>query len=201
MENYQTKCALLPDKIADKVMKVTLEKDHKAGETARAILFVPKGSCVYPHSHSQEQNPDSEVYIDLLEVARKGLDRLSKFPEVAGSNSPTYKLIHSIEKSNQPQVFLAIKKGQQKDAWNDFKVDIVWYLKTLNLVPVLEGNKIIIKSNPIKEKKEIVEVDMVKNKVNYWGQLQENTGDIMFESSTLADLENYNQNIAAKERD
>lgn len=193
MTTNQAKCSLLPKQIGDKAIKVTLDNDKKAGETARVILFVPAGGYVAEHSHAAEKNSDSEVYIDLLEIINKGVDRMRKLPEVAGSNSPTGKLVHSVQKSNQPQVFLAIKKDQSKKAWNDFAVDIVWYLKTLNFGCLLEGNKLIVRSNAVKDRKEVVEIDLVKNKINYWGKTQENDDKVMFETTTLEDLQNYTQ--------
>ena len=183
----------MPKQIGDKAIKIILDNDKKAGETARVILFVPAGGYIAEHSHAAEKNLDSEVYIDLLEITNKGVDRMRKLPEVAGSNSPTGKLVHSVQKSDQPQVFLAIKKDQSDKAWNDFAVDIVWYLKTLNLGCVLEGNKLIVRSHANKDRKEVVEIDLVKNKINYWGKTQENNADLMFETTTLADLQNYNQ--------
>ena len=72
-------------------------------------------------------------------------------------------------------------------------MDIVWYLKTLNLGCVLEGNKLIVRSHADKDRKEVVEIDLVKNKINYWGKTQENNADLMFETTPLVDLQNYNQ--------
>ena len=106
MEMNQKRCTLLPDTMGEKVIKVTLDHDKKSGETARAILFVPANGFVREHSHAKQDNADSEVYIDLLDIVAHGTRQMQTVPEVAGDNSPTGRLKHSIEPSQQLQVLL-----------------------------------------------------------------------------------------------
>ena len=111
-----SRCTLLPDTIGENVIKIELYPDKD--ETARAILFVTKGGQVFNHTHNGTKNLDSEVYINLLNVQTR---------EVAGDNSPTKKIEHSIEKSEKPQIILAIKKGQTPGEWDEFKKDFEEY--------------------------------------------------------------------------
>lgn len=164
-------CILLPNEIGEGVIKISLQKD--SSETARVILFVTANGCVYEHSHDIENNSDSEIYIDLLDLTRKGINNLSVLPEVAGSNSPTGRIKHSIQKSNYPQVILAIKKGQEEDAWNEFSRNFETYFQSLGVTCCQDRNRIIITSDSTGERQESIIIDTERNSVIYSGNNQE----------------------------
>lgn len=164
-------CTLLPNEIGEGVIKISLQ--NNSSETARAILFVSPNGCVYEHSHDTDKNKDSEIYIDLLEIVKNGVKQLNVLPEVAGSNSPTGKKEHSIQKSNRPQIILAIKKGQEEDAWREFFSDFESYFQSLGITCLQNGDNIIITSNATGEVEESVTINTVRNSVTYCGNNQE----------------------------
>lgn len=195
METNQNRCTLLPNIIGEKVIKITLECDKAAAETARAVLFVTPGGFVKEHSHQIGQNPDSEVYINLFNIVNQGTSKVNIKPEVAGSNSPTGKLKHSIEKSNRPQIYLAIKKGQNKEAWQTFSNDFEEYLQNLHFGCSVYGNQLSIFSNGNPKKKEFVAIDFVNNRVKYLDSNKDNQQSNIQESVSLDDLLNLQNDL------
>lgn len=162
------RCVLLPHKIGNGVIKISLDKSPS--ENARVILFVPQNGCVYEHSHDQNDNPDSEVYIDLLQMI-KSEDK--DVPEIAGSNSPTGTTKHSIGKKEEPQIILAIKKGQEKGIWEDLKSDFRKYFQELDVTCQQNEDTITITSGGTGEKKEVVTINTKRNSVIYFSQEQQ----------------------------
>ena len=187
MQNNQPKCSLLPEAMGEKVVKINL--DHPHDETARAILFVPARGFVREHSHAVEQNPDSEVYLDLLDIAQNGVKNLQHKPEVAGVNSPTGKLVHSIAANEQPQVYLAIKKSQKAQAWRELEADLPAYLHSLHFGCSILDKRLNIVSNGAKDRQEFVVIDFEKNQVNYLGESKDNKHNLQ-EEVTLDGLLN-----------
>lgn len=187
-QENQKKCTLLPEDKGHKVIKVDLVPDKAQGETARAILYVVPNGYVIEHSHEKTKNKDSEVYIDLLDIARNGVDKMHSYVDVAGSNSPTGMLKHRIEDRFQPQVYLAIKKGQDKNAWQGLDKDVKGYLHGLHFGCGLYGNTINLVSNSLGKNKEFVAIDFETNKVSYIGSSQEKGQESYQESTTLDEL-------------
>ncbi|GEM_PF-5221934 len=184
----QKKCTLLPEDKGHKVIKVDLVPDKTQGETARAILYVAPNGSVIEHSHEKTKNKDSEVYIDLLDIARNGVDKMHSSVDVAGSNSPSGMLTHRIEDRLQPQVYLAIKKGQDKNAWQSLDKDVKGYLHGLHFGCGLYGNTINLVSNSLGKNKEFVAIDFETNKVSYIGSSQEKGQESYQEFTTLDEL-------------
>lgn len=168
MESIQKRCNLLPETIGKLVIEITLNPDQKSGETARKILYVVAAGSINEHSHDVKDNPDSEVYIDLMDIVAHGTKQMQTKPEVAGSNSPTGKLMHGIESSYKPQVFLAIKKGQKQGAWKDFERNLPAYLHSLHFgCSLTDGNLLNIISLGAKNEEEFVVIDLADQQVNY----------------------------------
>ena len=160
MENA-SRCTLLPDTIGENVIKIQLNPNKD--ETARAILFVTKGGQVYNHTHSGTKNLDSEVYINLLNVGVR---------EVAGDNSPTKRIEHSIEKSDKPQIILAIKKGQAPGEWDSFKKDFEEYFYgDLDVDVQPYGNNSI--KITVKGEKESIIINLKTNSVLYSDEINQ----------------------------
>ena len=170
--NNNNKCTLLPDKIANKVIKVQLNSDES--ETARAILIIPAGSEVYDHSHEKDKNPDSEVYINLLEMLNLGIDNINQLPEVAGSNSPTKTIEHGIHQSSDSKVILAIKKGQEEGLWNNLNNNYEEYFNNLGVIVNKDKDKdsniIKVISKVQEREEEVITVDIERNSVTYYNR-------------------------------
>lgn len=175
---------LLPENIGRDVIKINLDKGKN--ENARVILFVPKGGCVFPHSHASNKNKDSEVYIDLLKILKQGIKNIET-PVVAGSNSPTDTLEHEIINSEEPQIILAIKKTQDKGEWDEFNADFEGYFNGLNVkVESLDKEIIRIKFNSIEGKNGTIAIYTKTNAVSF------DNGDIK-DFITLKSLQKPNQ--------
>ncbi len=163
--------SLLLAEIANQTVKVTLTPDKKLNESARVILYLPAGSEVYEHSHAAEKNGASEVYIDLRDYVLNGLAKMQTKPEVAGSNSPTGRILHSITKSDKPQVYLAIKRGQEQNAWQDLSQNLPAYLKALNIQCSLTKEGVLTIELPVTvdkvTRKETVVIDLVNQTIAY----------------------------------
>ena len=157
--------------IGNKVIKITL--DESKSENARVILYVTEGGYVYPHSHDKTQNPDSEVYIDLLKILQDGIEDLTELPEVAGSNSPTEQLRHGIVVSYHPQIVLAIKKGQEQGIWDDFNNDFASFFQSLCFTVKQDGDKITITSNANGERKESITINIKSKSVTYFNGIEQ----------------------------
>ena len=165
------RCTLLSETIGKEVIKTTLDKSES--ENARVILYITKGGCIYSHSHDKTQNPDSEVYIDLLKIFEKGVYNLTELPEIAGSNSPTSKLEHSIEQRNYPQIILAIKKGQEQGIWDNFSNDFVRYFQSLGVTVKQNGDKIRITSNANGTREEVITINIKTKTITYFNGIEQ----------------------------
>ena len=154
-----SKIVLLPNNIGEKVIKVVLSKN---GESERALLFVPKGGCIYEHSHKEGENPNSEAYIHLLN--RGDIVKENANTAVAGYNSPTNRTIHGVVRDKDyPQIILAYKKGQERGAWEET------YSNLNNLgviVKKIEDGKIKIENKTATNTESII-IDTVSNTVLY----------------------------------
>ena len=182
----EKKCTLLPLDKGEKVIKIDL--NHNESETARAILYVAPDGFVREHSHAKQDNADSEVYIDLMDIVAHGTRQMQTVPEVAGDNSPTGRLKHSIEPSQQPQVFLAIKKGQKQSAWKDFERNLPAYLHSLHFgCSLTDGNLLNIISLGAKNEEEFVVIDLAAKQVNYLLESKNNLHNVQ-EKVTLNGL-------------
>ena len=129
----------LPKKIAENTIKIELPTSDR--DTARAILVILKEGFVKEHSHLKEDNKDSEVYIDLLEMLRinNNIDKIS-IPQVAGSNSPTGLTSHFILPKNEMQIFIAIKRSQKDDEWIGLKNNLKKFIENLNIEITKSGD-------------------------------------------------------------
>ena len=165
----EEKISLLPEEIAIDTVKTNLNTAES--ETARAILYVAPGGYVKGHSHSIEsKNKYSEVYIIIKPNADR-TDYTVEVHNVAGSNSPTGTLEHSIEQSDVPQICIAIKKGQEDGLWTDWveqHTNPKAYLKKLDLEISLENGLIYIVSHPDKnQESEKVIINFNRDSITY----------------------------------
>ena len=162
--------SLLPEeigeeKIAENTMKVELIPTKS--ETERAILYVAPEGCVYDHSH---EGSDSELYF-IIELNEDGSDYTVTVDDVAGLNSPTGKLNHSIKTSDKPKTAIAIKRGQKPGLWNDYNnnKDGKDYLRKLGFnITVLSEELLIISSNHdlIPDGEQVI-INLLKNQITY----------------------------------
>lgn len=166
-KKQQLPISLLPKDIAKNTMKVSLAEDpSRQNETARAILYVPPGGCVYKHSHD-ESNPDSEVYIMII-INSDRTGYTVKGLEVAGNNSPTETDSHSIESSDQPQICIAIKRSQISGLWNDYaEKNPESFLEALGFKLELSNNFLKVTSTVPGHEPEIVTIYDKKNMITY----------------------------------
>lgn len=177
--------SLLPEEITNgAVLKIPLntlkilnmsQRDQEVKlETARCVLYVPRGSSVKVHSHAmdenpdaEDKNPDSEGYFDLLDISANGMKNMQNLPKVAGNNSPTGLLKHGIEVSNQPQVYLAIKKGQTAGQWDGLVKDLQKYLMGLHFACVNDNGILRMIFEGIKNQLEFVDINLKNGDVDY----------------------------------
>lgn len=204
MENKQNnnKISLLPAEKGINVIKVTLEP--RQGETECALLYLPRrskdnpeGSQVKKHKHQD----DEEVYVPLHKIKSDdyGFMRLEHKPQIAGKNSPTGQIEHGIEPSNEPQVYLAIKRNSQPHAWQDFTNNSThqflsglnfavgdWYDEKTMETKGLEFNLLERSKNGF-ESKVGVRIDFNSNKVIY---VDRRKAEVVREENTLNELKN-----------
>ena len=167
--NTNQKITYLPKEIAENVIKIDLIP--AAGEQARSILAVLEGGFVIEHSHAtkdiaQGKPSLSEIYIDLVDYAKNGNNHMQTIPEVAGDNSPTGKTVHQIAPSKKPiRVYLAIKKGQEKGAWQLMSKNLPQYLASLNCHCDLNpGSMDVVFTG---QQREFVEINLRTNEISY----------------------------------
>lgn len=195
----ESHCSLLSEKLGENIIQIVLNCDEKNGETGREIYFVAPGGFVKKHSHAANRNLDSEVYINILDIMQYGVKNLKILPEVAGNNSPTKRLEHSIEKSTRPQVYLVIKKAQfNVKAWDQLNQDFSNYLKTLHFACVLEKNILSLVSTVDPKKQEFVDIDLAKYSVNYLCNNMNDVQNIIDETVSLGNLKKLQQDLGVE---
>lgn len=172
-KNKKPHICLLDKNKGENVMVVSLTKNpSKHNETARAILYVPSGGSVYEHSHDKEFNPDSEVYI-MIKPNKDGKSYTLEVLDVAGSNSPTDKTSHSIEPSDEPQIGIAIKRGQDDGLWSDYTIDGETidgetFIRNLGFQITLLGESIILSSTTQEQVSETVTITPSRDLIRYF---------------------------------
>lgn len=187
---------MLLKKVGEKVIKIDLDKNEGKGEIARALLFVAPHGFVKEHYHQETtdpetNNPDSELYWDLLDYSVNGPEKIKHKPEVAGNNSPTGRLKHSIEASEKPQVYLAIKKGQMPNAWKDFSnMNLADYKNSLNIeFEYDQENNTFMFDSRTNDRVNAVNIDLTNNAVSYLSKEKVSMQDNLWQETTLQELE------------
>ena len=190
-KNQQPHISLLPKEIAKNTMKTSLAEDpSRHNETARAILYVPQGGSVYEHSHDKESNADSEVYI-LIKPNKDGKTYTLEVLDVAGSNSPTGTITHSIEPSDESKIAIAIKRGQRDGLWSDYTKDGETFIRNLGFKIKLFGESIIISSTTQEQDSETVTITPNRDWIRYFSLEAEesNTLDGLTKSTSSTEKE------------
>lgn len=194
--------SLLPVEKGKNVIKVTL--DPRAGENECALLYVParsnqipEGGQVINHRHEN----DSEIYIPLNDIQCDdyGFMSVPRKPEIAGKNSPTNLMEHSIKPSDQARVYFAIKRSNKQGAWKDYTDNSMHkFLSSLNFAvgdwidernrkkKGLEFNLLEQNKNGV-ERKVGVRIDFNSNRVIY---VDRRKPEVVREETTLAELKN-----------
>ena len=193
-----SKCTLLPENLAEKVFKIDLDAGVK--EDARALLFVAPSGFVKEHAHNGEK--PSELYVDLTDYALHGAEKMRYQPEVAGFDSPTGRMEHSIEPIDYPRVVLAIKKSRHMfDNWRDFQnLQLDDYLNKLNIMFELDKKDGIFFVNSYgkdqftgEDRTTTVSIDFNKDSVCYLSRAKLADRDSIWEETSLQALENARQ--------
>ena len=193
-----SKCTLLPENLGEKVVKIDLDAGFK--EDARALLFVAPSGFVKEHAHNGEK--PSELYVDLTDYALHGAEKMRYQPEVAGFDSPTGRMEHSIEPIDYPRVVLAIKKSRHMfDNWRDFQnLQLDDYLNKLNIMFELDKKDGIFFLNSHgkdqftgEDRTTTVSIDFNKDSVCYLSRAKLADRDSIWEETSLQALENARQ--------
>ena len=193
-----SKCTLLPENLGEKVVKIDLDAGFK--EDARALLFVAPSGFVKEHAHNGEK--PSELYVDLTDYALHGAEKMRYQPEVAGFDSPTGRMEHSIEPIDYPRVVLAIKKSRHMfDNWRDFQnLQLDDYLNKLNIMLELDKKDGIFFLNSHgkdqftgEDRTTTVSIDFNKDSVCYLSRAKLADRDSIWEETSLQALENARQ--------
>lgn len=188
-------CSLLPSDISEKVIKVDLDQAYN--ETARSLLIVTPNGSIKEHTHQEGYRPDgrkidSEIYIDLLDYAVNGPDKMKNKPEVAGSNSPTGRLQHSVEPSQQARVILAIKRGQLGHEWQDLaNLNLADFIEKLNIKCEYDQKQgmFSFNSSANKERVNFVQVDLIHSAVKCLSKETVSMQDNVWIETSLEKLE------------
>lgn len=169
--------SVLPDKLGRQVVKITLEPNKDLGETARAVLIVY--GQVFEHSHGINDNPESEMYLDVTENIQKGITKM-QIPKIAGENSPTELKEHSAKGF---QIILATKKGQAPGLWQDFSKDFVQYSNKMRFGCSKTGDKFNLISLGSLEKEEFVVYDTKSKQISYLGECKDWRNNVQAEAN------------------
>lgn len=169
--------SVLPDRLGQQVVKVTLEPNKDLGETARAVLIVY--GKVIGHSHGISDNLESEMYLNMTEMVQKGIMEMQT-PEIAGENSPTGLKEHS---ASGFQIILATKKGQEPGLWQDCSKDFVQYSNKMRFGCSKTGDKFNLISLGSLEKEEFIVYDTKTKMLSYLGECKDWRNNVQAEAN------------------